>query len=98
MQAWMLALGMVQWGFLTAVIANGKKRNAVPWFFAGAIGLFVGLVAVLLVDTPKRRVPIRHQLRAMLPQRKSAVSSDAVRGSKSLPTSAAVRTKAAFQA
>jgi hypothetical protein len=60
----MFALAMVQWGFLTAVIARGKRRNAALWFLLGAVLPVVGIVVALAVDTaprqrpaPKRRQP-----------------------------------------
>lgn len=52
----MLVFAMVQWGFLTAVIARGKRRDPALWFLFGAALPVLGILVALAVDTPRRRV------------------------------------------
>ena len=52
----MLVLAMVQWGFLTAVIARGQQRNAALWFLLGAALPVIGIIAALAVGTPRPAV------------------------------------------
>lgn len=51
----MLLLAMVQWGFLTAVIARGKRRDPARWFVVGAVLPVIGLVIAIAASTPPRR-------------------------------------------
>lgn len=74
----MFVLAMVQWGFLTAVIAHGKRRNAALWFLLGAALPVIGIIAALVVSTPRRRVPLGRRLRALVPGRSKSVSRERV--------------------
>jgi hypothetical protein len=63
----LLVLGMVQWGFLTGVIANSKNRDAAKWFALGAVLPVIGLGLAIAAPTmareapkpPKRKIPAR---------------------------------------
>ena len=50
----MLMLAMVQWGFLTGVIANAKNRNAAGWFALGAALPLLGLALAIVVSSQPR--------------------------------------------
>jgi hypothetical protein len=66
----MLVLAMVQWGFLTAVIARGKRRNAALWFLLGAALPVMGLIGALAVGTARRHKPSVRKAREMPPRRR----------------------------
>ena len=69
----LLVLAMVQWGFLTAMIARGKKRDPALWFVLGAVLPVIGMFVALVVSTPRRRVPLVERARALLPRRRRSV-------------------------
>jgi hypothetical protein len=52
----MLVLAMVQWGFLTGVIANSKNRDAAKWFALGAVLPLIGLGLAIAASTLPREV------------------------------------------
>lgn len=53
----LLVLGMVQWGFLTGVIARSKNRDLAKWFAIGAVLPVIGLGLAVASSTLPRTVP-----------------------------------------
>lgn len=69
----LLVLGMVQWGFLTGVIARSKNRDIAKWFAIGAVLPVVGLGLAIGASTlprvaPQPRRKIAKDVRATIPR------------------------------
>jgi hypothetical protein len=52
----LIVLAMVQWGFLTGVIANSKNRDAAKWFALGAVLPVIGLALAIGASTLPKHV------------------------------------------
>ena len=59
----LIVMAMVQWGFLTAVIANGNRRNAALWFAVGAVLPVIGIgIALAAGRAPAPRPKVRRAM------------------------------------
>jgi len=70
----MLMLAMVQWGFLTGVIASSKNRNAAGWFALGAALPVLGLALAIAVSTAPRVSVTPPRSKRPLPQLEPAIA------------------------
>lgn len=70
----LIVMAMVQWGFLTAIVASGNRRNAALWFGVGAALPVVGVGIALAAGrrAPRARKPERDSRRAAREQRQVA--------------------------